>query len=429
MKKARHSHIKKCDFVGMKKSGALNLKYESMATFLNLNLDNEINPAFFWKHLLFSAFWIVGILLFLFRLDIYLLDKYSISASWIRIAIPTAYFALLITYCCFLKWYTLLFISYPLFLFGWFIPKFILRNGKVYLLGNYLSSIYSFFANWRVSLAKLFLYISSFLLLLTIGSNWTRWFALFAALVFYMSFIYRSIKQSFGKPALFSGLLEEKIKERLAPEKVSESIIVKSYVAATTNANVAPDEQRKGQISRVVYADFFINVLLNKMTGMNAKRAFLRAWVIQSVIFLLISIIFFWFANFQLYKIDSAQYVYEGRFPVFDFFYYTLKTGVFGDIETLKAVGVLARILAIAAFSAIGVFVLIICVHIAYHYKQEQLSENIELAAKLFDNERSNLMSFLNSDLGVNSMEGAMAELQNIQESLVKLRKFLDNIF
>lgn len=63
-----------------------------MPSFLNLSLDKKIHTNFLFKHILFSAFWVVGILLFIFRIDILIIEKYSDSLKWLKVSIPTIYF-------------------------------------------------------------------------------------------------------------------------------------------------------------------------------------------------------------------------------------------------------------------------------------------------------------------------------------------------
>src|SRR5262245_49814634 len=114
-----------------------------MASFINLNLDGKINTNFFIKHLVFSFFWITGILLFIFRLDIVIIEKYSNSLQWLKLSLPTIYFICLVVYLLFLKWYYILaFFAYPILVIFWFLPKTILSAGKIYLLGRYLNGIY-----------------------------------------------------------------------------------------------------------------------------------------------------------------------------------------------------------------------------------------------------------------------------------------------
>src|SRR5687767_6523996 len=107
-----------------------------MSTFLNFDLEGKINSKFFFKHILFSIYWIVGILLFIFRIDVVLIDKYASSLGWLKMAIPTVYFICLFASLWLMKWYYILvFLFYPFLLIAWFIPKAILSKGKIYLLG------------------------------------------------------------------------------------------------------------------------------------------------------------------------------------------------------------------------------------------------------------------------------------------------------
>jgi hypothetical protein len=47
-----------------------------MSTFLNLDFDRKIKTAFLGYHLMFCFLWILGVLLFVFRIDLWLKEKY-----------------------------------------------------------------------------------------------------------------------------------------------------------------------------------------------------------------------------------------------------------------------------------------------------------------------------------------------------------------
>src|SRR5665647_421826 len=107
-----------------------------MSSFLNITLDKKIQSKFLSKHIIFSLFWIIGILIFIFRIDVVIIDKFGENLNWLKVFVPTLYFFFLILTFFFLKWYYVLaFFLYPLLMIFWFIPKSVLSIGKVYLFG------------------------------------------------------------------------------------------------------------------------------------------------------------------------------------------------------------------------------------------------------------------------------------------------------
>jgi hypothetical protein len=310
-----------------------------MSNFLNLNLDGKINTSFLFKHIIFSFFWILGLLLFLFRLDILFIDKLPPSPSWIRTSIPIFYFILLTCSLLFFKWYYILsFIFYPMLLLFWFIPKAILSTGKVYWFFNYLSSLLLKFYYYKQTLIHLCLIILSSLLFCFFSNNWVRWEAIAVSLYFYSRYVYKVIRKAFKSPTLFGTDIEEKIREFIKKNRPADSIIIKSYVNQKDDEKLGLIEKREKQIKRSVLANVAIEHISSKLNGFKRKQSYVISLILGAFIFMTISILFFWFQNFQLYKIDSKNFAYNGTFPQFDFLYYTLKTITFGDIELVKPI-------------------------------------------------------------------------------------------
>src|SRR5690606_22868762 len=128
-----------------------------MGSFLNINLDRKIPRTFLFKHILFSSFWISGLLVVIFRIDVFLIDKYFPSVDWLKGSVPFLFFALLVLTCFFLKWYYILaFVFYPFLMIFWFLPKTVLSVGKVYLFGTYIAALFSRLAKLKVTILKTF---------------------------------------------------------------------------------------------------------------------------------------------------------------------------------------------------------------------------------------------------------------------------------
>jgi len=400
-----------------------------MPSFLNLSLDKKIQTNFLFKHIIFSTFWIVGILLFIFRIDVLIIEEYSNSLKWLKVSIPTIYFFLLIFYFLFLKWYYIIgFFFYPFLMIFWFLPKTILSVGKVYLFGSYLSSIFSRLANFKGFIFNTFLFLFSFILLTTVGSNWTRWLAIISMSYFYLAYIYKFLRNSFKQPAIFGTDVEEKIKSFIDNKSPENSFVIKSFIIQKEDDKLQIAERRETQIRRTVLANYALELLTKRLNGYRGRQAYIVSWIFGALIFLLTSIIFFWFLNFQLYKIDNLNFAYKGTFPSFDFFYYTLKTITFGDIELIKPISVLARISEITSFLTIGIFALVIVVSIFLSMKQDKMNENVKLTTDMFNSENLTLTKYMQDEFGM-EIQTAMGEIKNIDTSLKNLKNFIDKIF
>lgn len=400
-----------------------------MTSFLNLDLDGKTNTKFFIKHIIFSCFWIVGILLFIFRLDILIIENYSNSFKWLKVGIPTIYFLALIISFFFLKWYYIIvFFLYPFLMLFWFIPKSILSVGKIYLFGTYVSKIFFRLSHFKQFLFGVFVFIFSFLFLITIQSNWTRWFAIVSMSYFYIIYIYRFLKNSFNQPILFKANLEDNIKKLIENTNPKESIVVKSFINFKTDEKLSEVERKQKRLKRTIMAQYAIELLTKRLNGYRGRQAYLVSSIFGALVFFLFSIIFCWFLNFQLFKINPTNYAYIGNFPTFDFLYYTLKTITFGNIDTLKPISVIAKVTEILSFFTIGIFILVILFSFFLSMKQEKVKENVKLTTALFNSENLTITKYIQEEFGM-EINSAKNEIENIDNSLKNLKSIIDKIF
>ena len=102
--------------------------------------------------------------------------------------------------------------------------------------------------------------------------------------------------------------------------------------------------------------------------------------IYQLTLFLTITVAFYTFVNFELFIINSNNYSIVGSPNSFDFFYYTIKSITFSNIETIQPISVIAKVIEILSFITLGIFSLIFVVSIIYSLRQEKFSENIKQA-------------------------------------------------
>jgi hypothetical protein len=397
-----------------------------MTTFLNLNLNKRVDSKFFYIHILFLIFWLVGILIFVFRVDV---SFYGNNLKWLQVSLPTIYFFLFIVSFLFLKWYYIIaFFLYPFLLIFWFIPKTVLSIGKVYLFGSYLSSIFATLTNFKLFLFNFFLFVFVTILFLTINTNWIRWISILTASYFYLSFLFRFLRKAFKVPALFGEIIEEWIKKFIEKEPLGKSILISSFIVQKDDEKLELEARRETQIRRTVLANYALDLISKRLNGYRGRQAYIVSWIFGSLVFLFSSIIFFWFINFQLYKINVGNFIYNGIYPTFDFLYYTLKTITFGDIELIKPISVVSRISETSSFFIIGIFMLVVVVSIILSLKQDKMNENVRLTTELFEQENLTLSKYMQDEFGM-EISAATKNVNNIDELLNNLKSFIDNLF
>ncbi|MGF7080544.1 hypothetical protein ABIB50_002898 [Mucilaginibacter sp. UYCu711] len=395
-------------------------------TFLNLNLNKKINFNFFFKHVLFTFFWSLGILLLVFRVDVAIVDKLGIYN--LTVIIPLLYIAGLVTTLFFLRWYwALAFLFYPILLCFWFIPKTILNKGKIYLFGNYISSVFSKFYHYKRSLFHFSLILIALIIYIGVNNELSRWAVIIVWTYFYIFYIYETLRESFSTPTLFGEIIEKKLKEFIQRNDTDESFVIKSYINQQGDDKLEVEIKKDKQITRSILAVTAFEIIAEKLNGFKTKQSYLLSSIIGAFWFLILSIVSFWFLNYQLYKVDPSNFNYNGNTPGFDFFYYTFKTITFGDIELVKPISIIARIVELSSFLIVGILFLVVIISVIFSMKQEQLQQDVKLTTELINCEKRILSKYFQNEFGV-ELTKAVSEMKNIDTSIKNLQNIIDKI-
>jgi hypothetical protein len=391
-----------------------------MSTFINIDLEKPIELKFLAKHILFSIIWIIGIAIIAFRIDLTFKGLLSENTIWIARLIPFFYFIIVLTVVFASKWYySIAFLFYPLLLFFWFIPKQVLAKGKIYLFSNYVNSVIRFFKTFKSSIIQFFIFVLTLFSLVISDSVIIRIISIIVFAFFYYRYVFSYIKKSFSPPRLFGTDIDKVIEDIIStPEK--GSFLIKTIEGQKALEKLESIEANNKKLEELIYLSSSILNLKENLSGFNGKRAFLISWIYQLVIFLLITLIFYTFVNFELFIINKSHFSTIGHPSLFDFFYYTIKTITFGNIEIIKPISVFARTIEILSFLTLGIFLFIIVISIFFSLKQDKLSENVKKA--------TDLCVFQNKIIADHIKEKYKTDIQTVINESVKIRNSLENL-
>ena len=400
-----------------------------MPTFLNIDLGEPTPRGFLFMHLLFSSVWILGFLLLVFRVDVQVVERLGDSFHWVAGIIPVLFFVLIAVIIFILKWYySLAFISYPFLAIFWFFPKIILAQGKIYLFGHYVSFVFNRIANFKNTLIYLALFSLAIILLALTNSPFVRIGALILITYFYCLFLGSYIKQSFRPAQLFGTNLDSILNYFKSDDTKKRYIIISTLEDQKTDDKLPELERKQKKLNRLVVANYFIEKLSDNLNSFKGKKAYLVSWIFQLTMFLVITLLFFTFVNIQLYHINEFNYNVTGNPSVFEFFYYTVKTITFSDIDSIKPVSIPAKIAEIASFFVLGIFLLIIVASVIFSLRQDKINENIKHATAicLFQNEL--IADHVKKQYGTD-IQTALSEVESIQKSIKSIKKIIGKIF
>jgi len=398
-----------------------------MSTFLNIDLEGKTPLRFIERHLEFSLLWVLSIAIIFFRVDQYFLIG-NTNLFWLGNLLPFLLALFLIIYVIVSKWYGVAFLLYPLLAVFWFIPKTVLRRGKIYLLGHYINSVFRKIINPKLFLVHLCLLITPLILLATVDNIYIHWLSILAFSYFYIRYIGNYISRSFKPAQLFGANLETTLGRIVSTDNNNKSTIIESFVNQKTDEKLPAKEREKKRLTRLVLANHTLNFVSKNLNSYKGKRAYLVAWIYELFAFLAISIGYFWFINFQIFIIEPNNFITTEIPSKFEFFYYTFKTITFGDIPTIIPNTITSKVIEIMSFLVLGVFLLVIAASIFFSFRQDKMKENIDLTTKICENENKLIIDYMNSEFKTD-VKGAMSEIKNIKDSMDSLQRILKNIF
>ncbi|MRT94358.1 hypothetical protein [Ancylomarina sp. 16SWW S1-10-2] len=398
-----------------------------MTTFLNLDFDKDIYWKFFRKHLLYTLLWFLGISIFVFRVDSSLLKMLPENLLWINNVVPFVFIAIVLFVMLRTRWYyNFSLVFYPLLLIFWFVPKTILNKGKIYLLSGYANFIYTRIKRYKSSIVHIVLLTSIILLLVITDSDSIRIISIVYFSFFYFKIVLKYVGQSFQPAQLFGANIDKTLDDLIKSPEHSTKII-KSFEHNKTDENLPEDERNFKRIKRLIIANSIVEILGTNLNSFKGKRAFVIAWVYQLIGFVLLTFTYYTFINLELYIVTPESFKTTLEPSLFDFFYYTMKTVTFGNIESIVPVSVLARIIEIFSFSTVGVFIFIIVTSVIFSFRQDKISANIQKATAVCTSQNDFISKHVFAEYKVD-IATVLLETTSIRESVGNIKNSLERI-
>lgn len=400
-----------------------------MSSFFNFNLGGRTPNKFKQKHFLFSILWLLIISTLIFRIDVYAINSLNPDFRWIVGLFPVILIALIIIIVFSQKWYySLAAIFYPILIVFWFLPKNILDKGKVYLFSHYVDYIFTRCSNFKRTIIHYSLFCIVLMLLILTNDLLIKGFAILIISYFYLRFVYGYIKSSFQPAQMFGSSLETLLQEYLDGGESSNKKFIESITKEVkSDKNLSEEERKKKKLRDLIMWNFGLNYLSRNLNSFKGKKAYVLSWGLQLIFFLIISILYFTFLNYQLFQINPSSYIIQNQPNIFDFFYYTLKSITFNGIDNIKPNDMISKIIEITSYFVIGIFVLIIFASIIFSLSQAKIKENVILANKICQIQNQYLIHHIQNEFGM-TIQSALKEFSDIQRAVNNLKKIIDKI-
>lgn len=370
--------------------------------FLNFSLDKKLPKKLLLKHFSYILFWILGLGIFVFRIDSLLYSYLNLTSLEIGFAAPVIYLFFLFLWIKNQKWYyTLGFVFYPFLLIFWFIPKWILFYGKIYIFIYYLNFILKIVRNYKKTIFIFLIAIVLSILLAVRNSLWLNGFSVLFFSYIYFLFFKNFLKEIFKPSNIFdSATSKTKLEKEIALDNFSVPAFIKNLEVRKEEEKLSSEEKESKIKQRLLNTHFVYEYVIQSLTGFRNERSYTIFCIFQILLYFIITVCYFSFVNFEFFQINNNLFTFSSKPSLYVFFYYTLKTITFGNIEILKPNSGLIRAIESLSFILLGIFLPVIFVSLFFSLQRFKLKEFLEKSAKNLQIQNKMLSAHIHNKYG-----------------------------
>lgn len=376
------------------------------------------------------VFWLYSIIkLFVYDIDIFLINSLLPSASWIiknKFFIILGLIALIWLFTknrTILKWF-LYIIFYPFILLFWEIPKlFIARKswiGAFALIGITLS----FFKSIKFNVISAALFLIPIFLISAFSQQSILWISIVLLLIFICTMYFRSFYFAFRPSLLFQIQAQviskfwENQKKSLQPDDEIKNVPIEK---------MHPYQLQKwsNNLQLAIIYNRTCYFLMAKLRNFQRSRINVLYYVFTFLLLVALTITVFSLTNYALYKINVSNFKVSFIPNLFYFFYYSVNTLFTNGITDFYPVTVASRFLntleVIFAF-----LLLVILFFLVTTIQGSRHTEEVDAVVNALRMQGKTLEGFIESEYQI-SIAQAIKELERIKAGLIKVIYFLSS--
>lgn len=388
------------------------------------------------REIIAASFWMYVILkLFIFDIDIWLINKYLPDYSWLInfkffILIGAVAIVWLITKNKQILSWTLYIVFYPAVVLFWKIPFFVFRQKSWIFAFALINAIISFSKSIKYNFIAFALFLASFAVIFGFSNTKLLWPAILVLfiilsiiyirrfiLVFKPSSIYLvyikifSATKNYGSKQTTLFALDENIKN-LPIENLDQKQLEKW----TTNLQTSVLFNRVCLFAAKKLRDY-------QNSGLN-----IVSYILTILLLIILTILAFAAINFGLFKMNGDFFSYPVIPNFFTFFYYSFNNLVFNSIKEISPLMPIAQIsFMIESFFAL--ILVAIFISLLLSVRGQRHTEELNEVIKGIEAQGTEIEGFIKDEYKINSIEDAMAELEKLKAGLAKfIYKITDSI-
>ena len=243
---------------------------------------------------------------------------------------------------------------------------------------------------------------------------------------FYYKIVVKYVNQSF-QPAQLFGVNVEKSLDTIIKSPEKSYSIIKTYEENKGDDKLPEEERNIKRVERLIIVNSLIEYLGTNLNSFKGKRAFVISWIYQLIGFIILTLSYYTFINFELFNIDKSNFLTTIEPGVFDFLYYTIKTVTFSNIESIVPQSNFAKIIEIITFLNVGVFILIIVTSVIFSLKQDRINENIQKATEVCIAQNRFIARHIKIHYQMD-IESIIIETISIKKSIENIKKVIEKL-
>jgi hypothetical protein len=375
----------------------------------------------FVREVIALLFWVYVVTkLFIFDIDIFLVEKISPSYVWLLnykffILIGTVAIIWLVTKNKYILLWTLYIIFYPAIILFWKIPFFIFKQKSWTLAFAVFDAIISFFRSFKFTFITTAFFLVALAIILGFSSETLLWFSS-ATLLIILLIVYIQKFISIFKP---SGVYQvyNKFFSGFGDFLSSSPIYQMDEEVATLAIENMDEKQLQKWTSNVQIFVLFNRVCLfvaKKLKSFQESSSSLVSSVFSILILIVFTVLTFSAVNYGIFKINQEYFSVSGVPTFFDFFYYSFNVLLFNQIQEITATTPISQTLSMLE-SFFALFLVAIFVSLVLSVKSQRYAEELKEAVKGLEDEGKKMEGYIRENYRLNSIEEALGALQNLQ--------------
>lgn len=387
------------------------------------NIGNRIGTTI--KEIISIFFWVyVPIKLFIFDIDQFLLITFLPTFAWtlnfkfvILILIIASLWVFTSSKQIFYWLSYILF--YPVILFFWKIPFFILKQKSWILALAIINAIISFLKSLRYNFIMFALFISSSVIVLCFSNKYLMYYTVLTSSVVLIITYMNRLTYIF-KPSKLSQMYS-KIISSIRTKGVSSFALEQSIRDLPINSlDQKQLEKRTTNLQTSVLFNRLCLFVAKKMRDYQNSSVNVLFEIIAIIFLLVFTIFSFAIINYGLFKLNNNLFSFATPPTFFTFFYYSFNNILFNSINELMSILPISQTVSMIE-SFFSLFLVAIFLSLVLPRRLQKDSEELNEVITNVEAQGKEMEKFIKSEYKVDSIEDAMSELEKVQASLIKI--------